>query len=38
VEVKADEAKAEFRHGILRLTMPKVAEARAKRIPIEVVQ
>jgi len=25
VEVKANEAKAEFRHGILRLTMPKVA-------------
>ncbi|MGC8877368.1 Hsp20/alpha crystallin family protein [Thermus sp.] len=38
VEVKAEEAKAEFRHGILRLTLPKVAEARAKRIPIEVVQ
>ncbi|WP_028490669.1 Hsp20/alpha crystallin family protein [Thermus islandicus] len=38
VEVKAEEAKAEFRHGILRLTMPKVAEARAKRIPIEVVR
>ncbi|WP_244362980.1 Hsp20/alpha crystallin family protein [Thermus brockianus] len=38
VEVKGDEAKAEFRHGILRLTLPKVAEARAKRIPIQVVQ
>jgi HSP20 family protein len=38
VEVKADEAKAEFRHGILRLIMPKVAEARAKRIPVELVR
>lgn len=38
VEVDASQAKAEFRHGILRLTLPKVAEARAKRIPIEVVQ
>lgn len=38
VEVDASQAKAEFRHGILRLTVPKVAEARAKRIPIEVVQ
>ncbi len=38
VEVKANEAKAEFRHGILWLTVPKVAEARAKRIPVEVVQ
>ncbi|AFV75485.1 molecular chaperone (small heat shock protein) [Thermus oshimai JL-2] len=38
VEVDASGAKAEFRHGILRLTMPKVAEARAKRIPVEVVQ
>ncbi|GAB5603063.1 Hsp20/alpha crystallin family protein [Thermus sp. FJN-A] len=38
VEVDASQAKAEFRHGVLRLTMPKVAEARAKRIPIEVVQ
>lgn len=38
VEVDASQAKAEFRHGLLRLTMPKVAEARAKRIPVEVVQ
>jgi HSP20 family protein len=38
VEVDTAQAKAEFRHGILRLTLPKVAEARAKRIPIEVVQ
>lgn len=38
VEVDASQAKAEFRHGILRLVMPKMAEARAKRIPIEVVQ
>ncbi|MCS6868227.1 Hsp20/alpha crystallin family protein [Thermus sp.] len=38
VEVKAEEARAEFRHGVLRLTLPKVAEARAKRIPIEVVR
>ncbi len=38
VEVDASQAKAEFRHGLLRLTMPKVAEARAKRIPVEIVQ
>ncbi len=38
VEVDAAQAKAEFRHGILHLTLPKVAEARAKRIPSEVVQ
>ncbi|TBH21144.1 Hsp20/alpha crystallin family protein [Thermus thermamylovorans] len=38
VEVDASQARAEFRHGILRLTMPKVAEARAKRIPVEVAR
>ena len=38
VEVDASGVKAEFRNGILRLTLPKVAEARARRIPIEVVQ
>ncbi len=38
VEVSAEEAKAEFKNGILRLTMPKVAEARARRIPIQVAQ
>ncbi len=38
VEVDASAAKAEFKNGILRLTMPKVAEARARRIPVEVTQ
>ncbi|MGQ9753217.1 MAG: Hsp20/alpha crystallin family protein, partial [Thermaceae bacterium] len=36
VEVDASQAKAEFKHGLLRVTMPKVAEARAKRIPVEI--
>jgi HSP20 family protein len=36
VEINADEVKAEFRNGLLRLTMPKVETARAKRIPISV--
>ncbi|WP_457637964.1 Hsp20/alpha crystallin family protein [Oceanithermus sp.] len=34
VEINADEVKAEFKNGVLRLTMPKVETARAKRIPI----
>ncbi|AEB10791.1 Hsp20/alpha crystallin family protein [Marinithermus hydrothermalis] len=38
VEINADEAKAEFKNGILKLTLPKVAEARAKRVPIQVSQ
>lgn len=36
VEINADEVKAEFKNGILRLTMPKTETARAKRIPINV--
>lgn len=38
VEVDSAQAKAEFRQGLLRLTLPKAAEARAKRIPIEVIR
>ena len=34
VEINADEVKAEFKNGVLRLTMPKAETARAKRIPI----
>jgi len=34
VEINADEVKAEFKNGILRLTMPKAETARARRIPI----
>jgi len=36
VEINADEVKAEFKNGVLRLTMPKAETARAKRIPISV--
>ena len=36
VEINADEVKAEFKNGLLRLLMPKVETARAKRIPISV--
>jgi len=36
VEVDADKAKAEFKHGVLKLTLPKVEAARARRIKVEV--
>ena len=38
VEINADEVKAEFKSGMLKLAMPKVETARAKRIPISVAQ
>jgi len=38
VEVDADKAKAEFKNGVLKLTLPKVEAARAKRIPIEATE
>ena len=38
VEVDADKAKAEFKNGVLKLTLPKVETARAKRIPVEVAE
>ena len=38
VEISADEVKAEFKNGLLKLTMPKVERARAKRIPISVAE
>jgi len=36
VEINPDEVKAEFKKGVLRLTMPKAETARAKRIPISI--
>ncbi|WP_293169582.1 Hsp20/alpha crystallin family protein [Oceanithermus sp.] len=38
VEISAEEVKAEFKNGLLKLTMPKVETARAKRIPISVAE
>jgi|DewCreStandDraft_2_1066082.scaffolds.fasta_scaffold00078_147 HSP20 family protein len=32
--IDADRAEARYEHGVLILTLPKVAEARARRIPI----
>lgn len=37
VSVKADEVRAQFEAGVLRLRMPKAEEARARRIPIQTV-
>lgn len=34
--VKCDKAQAEFEHGVLTLTLPKVEEVRPKQIPIKV--
>jgi HSP20 family protein len=34
IEVEAEQATATFADGILTLTMPKVAQARSKRIPV----
>ena len=38
VEVDADKVKAEFKNGVLKLVLPKVEAAKAKRIPVEVAQ
>ncbi len=34
--IKADQAKAEFEHGVLRLTLPKAEEAKPKSIKVKV--
>jgi HSP20 family protein len=34
-QVVADEAKAEFEHGVLTLNLPKAAEAQAKSVPVK---
>lgn len=34
--VKSDEVKAEFKHGILKIKMPKIEEAKPKKISINV--
>lgn len=36
-QVKADEAEAEFRDGILKITLPKSGESRARQIPVRTV-
>ena len=35
--VKADEATAEFDHGILRITLPRADVARPRQIPVRVI-
>ena len=36
VAVKADQAKASYRDGVLRIELPKADEARARRIAVKV--
>lgn len=36
VDIVADKVKAEYRHGLLRVTMPKAAEAKPKKISVKV--
>jgi len=36
VKVDADQATAEYVHGVLRITMPKAAAARARKIEVAV--
>jgi len=36
VSVKEDEAKAVYEHGVLRVTLPKVEQKKAKRVDVEV--
>jgi HSP20 family protein len=36
VEVNADETEAVFEHGVLKLSLPKVEEAKPKRIEVKV--
>ncbi|MGB9668019.1 MAG: Hsp20/alpha crystallin family protein [Thermosulfidibacteraceae bacterium] len=38
VDVKMNEIKATFRNGVLEVELPKVEEARAREIKIEVVE
>lgn len=33
--MNADEVNAEFRNGILRVTLPKVAEAKPRQISVK---
>ena len=36
VDIVADKVKADYRHGLLRVTMPKAAEAKPKKISVKV--
>jgi HSP20 family protein len=36
MRVKADEAKADYDNGVLKITMPKAEEAKPKRISVQV--
>lgn len=36
VEIVAEKVKAEFKNGLLRVTMPKAAEAKPKKISVKV--
>lgn len=36
VEIVAEKVKAEFKNGLLRVTMPKAAEAKPKKINVKV--
>jgi HSP20 family protein len=36
VEIDADQVKAEYQHGILRVTLPKAAAAKPKQISVSI--
>lgn len=36
VEIDADQVKAEYKHGLLRVTLPKAAAAKPKQISVSV--
>lgn len=38
VEIEPDKARAEFRHGVLTITLPKTPQARSKPVKIKVSQ